>query len=289
MSTAIKQKCITEPNAEETGLEKFINIPGLQHLAENIFLNLKYQDLEACRKVKGSFQLFLDQRMENPLFWLEIFICRGMSKKNRMDWIEIIQMTRGTNVREIVLLYLKLYFKIERVVDFDMPCYIKKENLEKYSEIIMKVKDRNLSIVSYGYYHDEIVKILDPTNDPDDFLEGEMSPIYWATRNGHTEILKILVLLTDNPISADKDGWTLIHEAVLEDHTEIVKILASLTDNPNAQDKYGWTPIHEAACYGHTEIVKILAPLSDNPNAPDKNGWTPIHEAAQKLSKSWPL
>ena len=85
MSTAIKQECITEPNAEETGLEKFINIPGLQHLAENIFLNLKYQDLEACRKVKGSFELFLDQRMENPLFWLEIFICRGMSKKNRMD------------------------------------------------------------------------------------------------------------------------------------------------------------------------------------------------------------
>ena len=64
----LKQEIITEANTEQAVLEKFINVPGLQHLAENIFLNLKYQDLEACRKVKGSFELFLDQRMENPLY-----------------------------------------------------------------------------------------------------------------------------------------------------------------------------------------------------------------------------
>ena len=45
-------------------LEKFMNIPGLQHLAENIFLNLKYHDFEACRLVKVSFQLILDQLIQ---------------------------------------------------------------------------------------------------------------------------------------------------------------------------------------------------------------------------------
>ena len=75
MSTIIKQEVITdEANDEETVLEKFINIPGLQHLAENVFLNLNYRDHEACGLVKGSFQYFLDQHMANPLFWLEKFV-----------------------------------------------------------------------------------------------------------------------------------------------------------------------------------------------------------------------
>ena len=58
-------------------------------------------------------------------------------------------------------------------------------------------------------------------------------------------------------------------------HTEIVKILAPLTDNPNAPNKDGKTPIYLAAWNGHTEIVNILAPLTANPNAPNKNGKTP--------------
>ena len=63
-------------------------------------------------------------------------------------------------------------------------------------------------------------------------------------------------------------------------HTEIVKILAPLTDDPNAPDKNGDTPIHHAANEGYTKIVKILAPLTDNPNAPNKNGSTPVQDAA---------
>ena len=199
MST-MKQESIAEANAEETVLEKFINVPGLQHLAENIFLNLNYQDLEACGLVNGSFQHFLDQLKKKPLFLLKKFVHKGMSKKNERDWTEIIQMTRGSNVGEVIVLYLQMYFKNERVeVDFDMPCYIKKDNLEKYSEIIKKVEDGNLSIVSHGYYHDEIVKILDPLTDnprPQCDLET-MSPIYWAAFYEHTEIVKICAPLTE--------------------------------------------------------------------------------------------
>ena len=62
--------------------------------------------------------------------------------------------------------------------------------------------------------------------------------------------------------------------ADLSGHTEIVKFLAPLTDNPNAPNKYGWTPLYWAAYYGYTEIVKTLAPLTDNPNAPE-DGKTP--------------
>ena len=43
-------------------------------------------------------------------------------------------------------------------------------------------------------------------------------------------------------------------------HTEIVKNLAPLADNPNAPNNIGETPIYCAAKNGLTEIVTILAP-----------------------------
>ena len=49
-----------------------------------------------------------------------------------------------------------------------------------------------------------------------------------------------------------------IYEAACERHTEIVKILAPLTDNPNATTINGKTPIDCAKEFGHTDIVKIL-------------------------------
>ena len=52
--------------------------------------------------------------MENPSFLRESMILGGMMKKNETDWTEIIQKTRGTKVKEIVLLYLKKYFKNEK-------------------------------------------------------------------------------------------------------------------------------------------------------------------------------
>ena len=66
-----------------------------------------------------------------------------------------------------------------------------------------------------------------------------------------------------------------IRRGVKKRHTEIVKVVAPLTENPNAPNKYGETPIYKAARIGNTEIVKFLALMTDNPNAPDMYGDTP--------------
>ena len=58
-----------------------------------------------------------------------------MSKKNETNWTEIIQMTRGTKVGEIIIFYFKQCLQNERIVDFDMPCHIKKNNLENHLEV----------------------------------------------------------------------------------------------------------------------------------------------------------
>ena len=79
--------------ADQTVLENFMKSPGLQHLAENILLNLDYQTLEHWGDINQVFKQFLNVTMNNPMFWLKRFIQRGLSKKNQEDWLEAIQMT----------------------------------------------------------------------------------------------------------------------------------------------------------------------------------------------------
>ena len=46
-------------------MEKIINNPGLQHLAEEVFWNLDIKDLNACAQINQSCK----QILENPIFW----------------------------------------------------------------------------------------------------------------------------------------------------------------------------------------------------------------------------
>ena len=73
--------------AKVATLETFINNPGFQHLAEEIFGNLNYESLENCQQINQSSKEIL----ENPLFWLKKFIrSGGLSKKNQDDWTKTI-------------------------------------------------------------------------------------------------------------------------------------------------------------------------------------------------------
>ena len=60
-------------------LEKILNIPGLYHLAENIFGNLNVKDLEVSREINKSSK----QLMDDPMFWLRKF--RHLSKENQKE------------------------------------------------------------------------------------------------------------------------------------------------------------------------------------------------------------
>ena len=165
-------------------VETFINTPGLKHLAENIFLNMNYQEIQACGRLNVSFQIFADQLMENPSFLLKSIILGGMSKKNETDWTEIIQKTKGTKFEEIVLLYLKSKTYIQSF-DFDVP------------SIIKKVMDGNTTYIHY--IHEIVYPILAPlTDNPNAPNINGVTPIQVAAQNGFTEIVNFLSSLTNN-------------------------------------------------------------------------------------------
>ena len=239
-------------------MEIIVNNPGLQHLAENILLNLDHHDLEICQGVNTSFKKILN----NPRFWLRKFIRRGQSKKNQSDWINAIQITKDTELEEPLISYLKKCSKNPRVID--PPCYIDEEFLATFNELRY---------------------LADKANDDQSIDDTGRSPIFQAVIAQNLVEVKILALFADNPNAPDKKGLRPIHVAArycYKGDEEIVRILAPLTDDPNAPDELETTPIFIATYNGHEEIVKFLAPLTDNPNAPNKNGTTPIQIAVFK-------
>jgi ankyrin repeat protein len=78
--------------------------------------------------------------------------------------------------------------------------------------------------------------------------------IRWASQNGHSEVVKIL--LTDDRVDPSANDNFSIRWASQNGHLEVVKIL--LTDervDPSARNNEA---IKWASEYGHLEVVKIL-------------------------------
>ena len=233
-------------------MENLLNSPGLQHLAENIFLNLNYEKLKICQMINQTSYQILNG---NPILWI-MFFRRKLSEENQKYLIRTfasMNFYSSTNHNHIVS-YLRwnLENKNLLLLPQDLLCYTSPVVQSDLRQKIYQAAQNGST---------KIVEILAPlTDNPNAPDENGRAPIYWAAKSGHTEIVKIMAPLTDNPNSTDKNGQSPIFWAAHNGHTEIVKILAPLTDNPNAPDKYGKTPIYWAAYHGHSEIVKILTP-----------------------------
>ena len=280
-------------------MEKIINNSGLQHLAENIFLNLNYEALQECSNVNSSCKEIL----ENPLFWLKLFIRRGLSKKNQKDWICAIQLVKNTDLEKNISSYLKRSSKNQRVVD--IPCYINEDTIRKFRKM-SHLNENNFQNI--GYWKEipyGCIQILTPIISKDqgaklmrnvtctlynysiEYLDGPTSELVKVST---LELVKVLVPLMDDPNAPTNNYFNSpkvtspIHWAAIFGHTELVKILAPLTENPNApaDPTDGISPIFSAAMRGYTEIVKTLIPLTENPNVPSK-GWgkTPFEIATE--------
>ena len=77
-------------------MENIINNPGLQHLEENIFLNLNYEDLKKCQFINQSTK----DIWKYPMFWLK--------------WIKLKCIQKSltkSDEEKIKISYLKCNFK----------------------------------------------------------------------------------------------------------------------------------------------------------------------------------
>ena len=110
-------------------------------------------------------------------------------------------------------------------------------------------------------------------------------PLAWAARNGHEEVVKILLGCGEvNPDKPDDDGQTPLSYAAWNGHEGVVKILLGREEvNPDRPDTFHLTPLSHAAWNGHEGVVKILLERGEiGPDRPDNGGRTPLSRAAQR-------
>ena len=194
-------------------MEKIINNPGLQHLSENIFWNLSYEDLQKCQ----TLNQFCKEILQSPLFWLKIFIRRGMSEQNQINWLKAIQISKNTHMEKYVLDYLRKCTKNVRVVDLSSS-YMVENFLKKPVKVVENI------LLSFH-------------------IKGFQKSLALAVKNRNVEAVKFLAPLAENINVRDKNGCTPIFVATKKDFTEILKILVPLTDNPNTPNNAGKTPV----------------------------------------------
>ena len=108
-------------------MENFTNNPGLQHLAETIFLNVEVEHLSNCQNINQASYQILD--LGNPNFWLKKWKIRGLSKKNHDDWKKAIQLTKNTPFEVNISFYMKKVLKNKAGIDIQ--CYVDKNSIQK--------------------------------------------------------------------------------------------------------------------------------------------------------------
>lgn len=78
-----------------------------------------------------------------------------------------------------------------------------------------------------------------------DAIGGELlsTPLHWATRQGHTQIIVILLQYGADASLRDGEGCSCLHIAAQCGHTAIVAYLIAKGQNVNTQDENGMTPL----------------------------------------------
>ena len=228
-----------EPKIIKNSFENVIRNPGLQHLAENIFSYLSYDDLKSCQLINRSSKSIL----ANSRFWLQKLVHQGMSKKNQNDWIKALQVTKDTDFEENLQLYLKRSFCKGKIID--VPCYIDEMAIQKSSKLIKKFK--SLSNIFAKYYKEYVD---DNAEFEDYFTPGSFQAL--AALNSIKQYFFMQLLA--------KHG-----------HLKMMKVISPLLDNPNLQNpndlgkvyENNFTPFNRASEYGQLKIIKFLEPFTD--------------------------
>ena len=110
---------------------------------------------------------------------------------------------------------------------------------------------------------------------------GMESPLYYATQNGNTNMIKILLEAGAKQTKAT-DGVFVIQVASWKSHNENVQLLLKHGANVNSIDETnGSTALHLASSRGHYETVKILVDAGANVNQVDHRKFTALHYACQ--------
>ena len=99
-----------------------------------------------------------------------------------------------------------------------------------------------------------------------------------ASQDGHQ---KPIELLHPNINNQEKDGWTALMLASRNGHFQVVELLLKEHADINTQKEDGWTALMLASRYGHFQVVELLLKKHADINIQNKNGVTALMLASE--------
>ena len=281
-------------------------IPGLQHIAEDIFKLLDKESLMNCRVTNSSWKNVLEQ----PIFWLQKLEIEGWKALTKHIGNQQLAKNFAKNFLKLKYPYTDVQNKwkaLSQDLDFDyqpikfvlilIKIYNNQRRLFPLEAVVVMKKVAFGSSNKYLDLVESIIEHESPNTKVDFTFREFCNPsIYMDFRNatslhvaafhGFTKMVEMLSKKYEDPmVICQKDnshGCNSIHLAALKGHLNIVKHLMGLTDTPLAPDDQGWTPIHYAArgsLYtpnGNLDTIRFLVGFTSKPNAPTNTGRTPI-------------
>ncbi|KAL6406885.1 ankyrin repeat domain-containing protein 52 [Ilyonectria robusta] len=108
-----------------------------------------------------------------------------------------------------------------------------------------------------------------------------LNSLFLSSANGHANVVEYLLqhaLLDLN--GADKNSWTSLHWACRNGHRDVVKLLITYGATVDAHDSDGRTPLNRAVRIGDLEIVQMLLQAGASPVSRDSSGLSLTHFAS---------
>ncbi|CAG7930457.1 unnamed protein product [Penicillium olsonii] len=137
---------------------------------------------------------------------------------------------------------------------------------------------------------DMITKLLlnDVRVSPNQSDKEGHSPLWWAARDGHRNVVEQLLDTNGTDITASEDTFrrTLLHLAASGGYESTVELLLDRGAALDPTNRARATPLHEAAAGGHVSTVKLLLDRGAAVNSANGHGGTPLHQAAAGGSES---
>ncbi|XP_052562273.1 inversin isoform X1 [Culex pipiens pallens] len=87
--------------------------------------------------------------------------------------------------------------------------------------------------------------------------------------------------------SADEDGFTPLHLAVIQGNLQLVNLLLANGADVNALDNEGHSVVHWATVCGEVEALRSVLNAGADVSTPDINGGSPLHYAAQMCGANY--
>ncbi|KKP00157.1 hypothetical protein THAR02_07741 [Trichoderma harzianum] len=99
------------------------------------------------------------------------------------------------------------------------------------------------------------------------------SPLLWATRNGHEDVIDLMIAANaDLEVRDKEEGATPLIWAARKGYKNVVDLLLERGGEINAKDNRGRTPLSLAALHKHGSIMQLLLNKGGTVDADDKKG-----------------